>query len=241
VSFVQGLNLDVLESPVWSSLLGPHALLAEKKGQATRYAPGVCPFGALAPDHDLRAWDDLATLVGPGSVATLAGRPAVPAAGWEIVGRIAGVQMIDLGVEGCSDEEAVVLRDAHVPEMLDLVRRTRPGPFLPRTIQMGTYIGIRRGDVLVAMAGERLHPPGWCEISAVCTDAGYRGEGLASRLVRAVVANIRARQETPFLHVTRSNTGAIRLYQTLGFAIRRELSFDQLRAPPIAPVGSGST
>ena len=50
------------------------------------------------------------------------------------------------------------------------------------------------------MAGERLHPPGWTEISAVCTDPAFRGQGLASRLVLAVAAGIRARGETPFLH-----------------------------------------
>ncbi len=53
------------------------------------------------------------------------------------------------------------LGQADVQEMLDLARRTKPGPFLPRTVEMGTYLGIRRGGPLVAMAGERLHPPGW--------------------------------------------------------------------------------
>ena len=68
------------------------------------------------------------------------------------------------------------------------------------------------------MAGERLHPPGWTEISAVCTDSNYRGQGLATRLVRAVEAGIKARGETPFLHAAATNTNAIRLYEQLGFA-----------------------
>ncbi|GAB7003701.1 hypothetical protein JCM18899A_11720 [Nocardioides sp. AN3] len=66
--------------------------------------------------------------------------------------------------------------------MLALVERNKPGQFLPGTPQMGTYLGIRHEGRLVAMAGERLHPPGWTEISAVCTDADFRGRGLAGRL-----------------------------------------------------------
>ena len=75
------------------------------------------------------------------------------------------------------------------------------------------------------MAGERLHPPGWTEISAVCTDSSCRGQGLGTRLVGAITAGIRARGEVPFLHVAGTNTGAIRLYETLGFVIRRATTF----------------
>jgi hypothetical protein len=76
--------------------------------------------------------------------------------------------------------DLVVLGAVDVPEMLDLVARTRPGPFEPETYRLGTYLGVRRAGWLVAMAGERLHPPGYTEISAVCTDPGVRGQGLAS-------------------------------------------------------------
>jgi hypothetical protein len=29
--------------------------------------------------------------------------------------------------------------------MLELAGRTKPGPFLPRTMELGSYLGIRRG------------------------------------------------------------------------------------------------
>lgn len=109
--------------------------------------------------------------------------------------------------------------------MLDLVARTRPGPFLPRTIELGTYLGIRREGALVAMAGERLHPPGWSEISAVCTDESVRGQGLATRLLLAVSHEIRERGETPFLHAAADNIHAVRLYESLGFRLRRRTAF----------------
>jgi predicted GNAT family acetyltransferase len=124
--------------------------------------------------------------------------------------------------------------------MLDLVARTRPGPFLPRTIELGTYLGIRRGGALVAMAGERLRPPGWTEISAVCTDPAHQGQGLATRLVHAIAAVIRDRGETPFLHASADNTGAISLYESLGFRLRRTLDFCALTLPEPAGEPSAS-
>ncbi|MFT4128282.1 MAG: GNAT family N-acetyltransferase, partial [Gordonia sp. (in: high G+C Gram-positive bacteria)] len=98
-------------------------------------------------------------------------------------------------------------------------------------IEMGTYLGIRRAGVLVAMAGERMHPPGWTEISAVCTDPACRGQGLAALLVRAVAAGIVARAETPFLHAAADNTTAIRLYEALGFVVHREVVFRLVEVP----------
>jgi ribosomal protein S18 acetylase RimI-like enzyme len=151
--------------------------------------------------------------------------------GWEVIFTLDGVQMVDDGIPAAPDPEAVVLGPADVPEMLALVERTRPGPFRPRTIAMGTYLGVRRGGRLIAMAGERLHPPGWTEISAVCTDAEHRGEGLATRLVLAVAAGIRERGDTPFLHASAANVNAIRLYTALGFRLRRTLRFGAVRTP----------
>jgi predicted GNAT family acetyltransferase len=144
---------------------------------------------------------------------------------------VACVQLEGFSLEVAPDREAIVLGPDDVPEMLALVERTKPGPFGPRTIELGTYLGIRRDGALVAMAGERLHPAGWTEISAVCTDESYRGAGLATRLVRAVAAGIRARREVPFLHAAAANTTAIRLYESLGFTLRREVSFLILRTP----------
>ena len=117
--------------------------------------------------------------------------------------------------------------------MLDLVARTEPGPFRKRTIELGTYLGIRREGSLVAMAGERLHPPGWTEISAVCTDPAFRGQGLATTLVRALVADIRTRGEQALLHAAATNTSAIRLYESMGFRLRTRLLFAAIRAPAV--------
>ena len=81
------------------------------------------------------------------------------------------------------------------------------------------------------MAGERLRPGGATEISAVCTDAEVRGQGLASRLVLAVAHGIRARGEVPFLHAAAHNEVAIRLYLALGFEVRRSVVFGAVHTP----------
>ena len=184
-----------LDNPARAALLGPQAHLAERCGAVLRYAAGISPFVGLPEEPDPGDWTDLAKLIGAGEVAATAGVPATPPPGWQVLMNLAAVQLTGELVAATPDAEAVPLGPADVPEMLDLVERTKPGPFLPRTIELGGYLGIRRDGALVAMAGERLRPPGWAEISAVCTDPAFRGEGLATRLTLAVAAAITARGE----------------------------------------------
>jgi ribosomal protein S18 acetylase RimI-like enzyme len=228
-----------LDNPVRSSLLGGHASFAERYGRALRYPPEVVPFAALPDQPGPADWADLATLAGPGGQLALAGERSALPDGWEPLWAGEGVQLVDAGVAGVdTDPEVVELGTADVPEMLDLTARTQPGPFLPRTVELGRYVGIRRDGALVAMAGERLKPPGWTEISAVCTDQAWRGHGFASRLVRLLVASIKDRGDTPFLHAVATNTGAIRLYEAMGFRLRQPTVFRAMRTPAeqVAPL-----
>lgn len=215
----------MLDNPVWWSATSTHAGLALVAGGAALYPADVAPFGGIADAH---GWADLAGLTGPDRGALVVGVAAVPDT-WQVERSFDGVQMIAGGPIGAPDAEAIRLGPADVPEMLDLVRRTEPGPFLPRTIELGTYLGIRRGGALVAMAGERLRPTGFTEISAVCTDPAHRGQGLATRLIRAVGVGIDARGETAFLHTGADNAGAIRVYEALGFTLRRRITLHLVR------------
>ncbi len=222
---------EALGNPGLASLTGPDARLAEGRGRVLRYAGDVCPFVGMPERPDPRDWADLAALAGPGGIVGLAAVEVMPPPQWEITFNVKGVQMTGDDLAGVPDAEAVPLGPDDVPEMLDLVERTQPGPFLPGTIRLGGYLGIRRGGALVAMAGERLHPPGWAEVSAVCTDPDHRGQGLAARLIRAVAAGIRERGERPFLHAAGDNANAIRLYESLGFRLRRPVVFTAARVP----------
>ena len=216
--------ISPLDDPVGSSLSGPHVDFAVRSGRVARYAPDVAPFASLGGPPDADAWSGFAE-IGAGVLLLDPERPVDLPEGWRTTWDLMGVQMVDTGMATRPDEDAVRLGPADVPEMLELVGRTRPGPFLNRTVELGSYLGIRRDGALIAMAGERMHPPGYTEISAVCTDPKHQGSGLASRLMRAVAHGIRGRGEIPILHASSTNTTAIRLYERLGFVVRRQFQF----------------
>lgn len=224
-------DLSLLDNPAWHSLAGPHAQFAQSYGSARRYGPEFATYSGLPDERDERVWRDLATLVGPGQPAVLSGASVEPPPDWRVtrVGR--ALQMVADDVADAPDAEAVALGAADVPEIFDLIERARPGPWRSRTVELGSYYGIRRQGRLVALAGERVQPPGWTEVSAVCTDPDFRGQGLAGRLVSAVVHTIRSRGDEALLHVSTSNDAAIRLYEQLGFRQRRETLFVGLVTP----------
>jgi len=113
---------------------------------------------------------------------------------------------------------------ADVPDMLALAEETEPGPFARSTIDLGGYRGWRADGELVCMAGERMHPGNWTEISAVCTAPEHQGRGLAASIVGSLVNDIRAGGRHPFLNVTVENVRARRLYEKLGFKERMQMT-----------------
>jgi ribosomal protein S18 acetylase RimI-like enzyme len=225
-----------LDNPVHASLTTAHAHLAERRGRVVRYPPEVSPFFAVPSPPAAEDWRDAAELIaaGSGGVVEDAGTPP---ATWTRLAGYECLQMVGPGpepVRAATSPAGAPLTAADVPEMLELVRRTEPGPFMARTIELGSYLGIRDRGALVAMAGERMHLTGWTEISAVCTAPSHRGQGLAARLIMALMAGIAARAERPFLHVMTTNAPAIRVYEKLGFAVRRELTIAAVTPGPVA-------
>jgi ribosomal protein S18 acetylase RimI-like enzyme len=210
----------LLDNPVHAALTSEHERFAEVRGGVRRYRADVAPFAGLPDEPSAKDWDDAAALVGPGGfLAVVQTSPQAPQ-GWAIARTFEVVQMVEDSVAGAEFTEAVQLGSADVPEMTELVAQTEPGPFMARTIELGDYLGVRRDGVLVAMAGERIRLRGWTEISAVCTLPEYRGQGLASALIAALIDRMHQRGQRAFLHVMATNHGAIRLYEQLGFRTR---------------------
>ncbi len=232
--------MSELDNPVWWALAGQQRNLGIATPLAARFRPDVSPFGAFPVAPTGEHWRHMADLVGSGGTVALTGETGQPPTGWRLVLDIPGVQMVSEGPDRTStaassgpppEEVPVVLGEGDVRDMLALVAETQPGPFLAGTIGFGGYVGIRREGRLVAMAGERLQPPGYVEISAVATDPAHRGQGLAELLVRTVMSAATDRGAVPFLHAASDNVGAIRLYQRLGFTLRRAVSFMVVQAP----------
>jgi predicted GNAT family acetyltransferase len=208
-----------LDRPVWSALTTGWSVLAEGDGGALRLDRGHGVFGAAA-DQSEESAAALAALVPEQGELWLVEREVWPAPPGTRIDRMAElVQMLcDMPVsESALAFDIVDLAEADASEMLELATLTRPGPFVRHTNRLGHFVGAHIDGKLVAMAGERMKLPGCSEVSGVCTHPEHRGRGYAAGLMRTVASRMIGRGETPWLTSYKSNTGAIALYETLGF------------------------
>jgi ribosomal protein S18 acetylase RimI-like enzyme len=214
-----------LDNVIWQALTTRQVRFCRASGSARKFLSEVGPLSAFG-DGEADGFASLAALLGEREVGVVFLEHAYEARqGWEW---ITGATLLQMVSENATDavtastrkHELVELGSCDSPEMIELAHLTKPGPFERRTHELGTYLGVRNGNKLVAMAGERLQVPGFTEVSAVCTHPDYLGRGYASMLMLEVMRRIRDRGETPFLHVRGDNDRAIALYESLGFRTR---------------------
>jgi predicted GNAT family acetyltransferase len=218
------VSAHVLDRPVWSALSTRQAAFSIGGERARRFVPDIGPFAATR-DDDPASLAELAALVPPdGTLLLLQADPIVLPSGFVTVTSAPGVQMVathlDRAAASAGGHAVEQLGEPDYPAMLELATLTKPGPFAARTPALGTFWGIKEGGRLVAMAGERMRQHGFTEVSGVCTHPDARGRGLARMLSAIVAARIADRGETPYLHAYATNTAAIRIYESLGFALR---------------------
>jgi ribosomal protein S18 acetylase RimI-like enzyme len=214
---------QLLDNITWHALVGPHAKYAVGMQGARRYAQGFSPIVGFAEpaQPDFAA---LAPFCEAGEHFYCEGWAGVAPAGWRIDSETSMFKLLWEAGMPATDEapDAIALGREHASQALELATLTRPGPFGFRTVELGEYFGYFSGQRLVAMAGERMHAATLREISGVCTHPDFQGRGLARQLMLKLVRRQMQRCETPFLHVMRENTGALRLYERLGFRSYRE-------------------
>jgi ribosomal protein S18 acetylase RimI-like enzyme len=221
----------VLDSPAWHALNMHNRELSFGNDKARCFNREVSPFAAISEinESNFRLLCDAIDHNG----TTLFMTPVeieIPSF-WKQLALIRGIQMVwhSSVMPGKMTMELKPLTYTHVPQMLELTKLTNPGPFDSRTIDFGHYFGIFEGDSLAAMAGQRLHVPGYAEISAVCTHPDHTGKGYARQLLLHQVHRIIAAGETPYLHVRADNERAIKVYESLGFLKRTDMYFYVLR------------
>ncbi|HVR26618.1 MAG TPA: hypothetical protein VMU26_25235 [Candidatus Polarisedimenticolia bacterium] len=121
-------TLESLDNPIWFALTTDHRLLAGSHGLARRHPPDVSPLAALLhPTNDVFA--DLQRLVSPGEHVALftASSPDVPS-NWQVDRSRWIDQMICVASLVSPPVAPLPLGATDVPEVLELIAVTEPGP-----------------------------------------------------------------------------------------------------------------
>lgn len=225
----------LLDNPVYYALCSGDARLGFGEGMVKFFHEAVSPFAAFPGEYD-KGFDDLFELLPEGRRILYATRQFIKEPiGWRQAHEVKGLQFVfnkNKPDDYDRSVHLVPLNTNHVDEMVQLASLTKPGPFSSRTIEFGHYYGVVENSRLVAMAGQRLHPLNYTEISAVCTHPDYLGRGYAAALILHQLNFICAQGQVPFLHVREDNERAISLYERLGFVRNGPMNFYFLERRP---------
>src|SRR6185312_2356588 len=146
----------LLDRPILSALTTRQAGLAQVSGPARRYPADIAPFADM-DDFSPESFASLHALLGPGEPAVMFTPDPVSAPKqFETVMAATGEQMTGTPAEATASAPLLALGEDDAPAMRELVALTNPGPFGPRTHQLGRFLGVKTGGRLVAMTGERM-------------------------------------------------------------------------------------
>ncbi|WP_276090374.1 GNAT family N-acetyltransferase [Pedobacter sp. JY14-1] len=221
----------LLDNPIWSALCSDNSALGSGTDQVKLFDLDIAPFGAVKEDTPENFRELYNRTESNRVVVMFSPKANLDTLPFETIAKIPGYQMVFEGIlpKAIVGSDPVSLADEDVPAMLALTQLAQPGPFTERTIAFGGYKGIFEGNILVAMAGQRLKSGGYTEISAVCTHPEHSGKGYARSLIHSVIRDIVATGNTPYLHVRTDNARAVALYHRLGFRIRTDICFYVLK------------
>lgn len=213
-----------LDNPVWNSLSESHQEFSIDYEGVKFYNPDYCPFGGFVnPENTVEVINQYASLTE--NFFIVGEKPEVPNS-LEIVKELICLQMvIHEKIQIAINTEIIKLTERHNQELCDLVNLVQPGYFKTKTPSLGHYYGIFKDEKLIAITGERMKMNDFTEVSAIITHPEHTGKGYAKQLIAHTTNAIFDQNKIPYLHVVESNTGAIALYEKLGFETRRKISF----------------
>jgi len=224
----------ILDNMIWNALTTGNNDIAVINGDVGYYLPDIAPFAGMKDFNDANLKKLHEFIPADRSVAISAlDKINHDENKWKLIQPMDVTQMVyEHTVNTFTTQNSpliVPLSDEHIPQLIELTSLTRPGPFLQQTIRFKNYFGILIEGRLAAMAGQRMHPTPYMEVSAVCTHPDFRGMGYAKALMLHVMKIILDNSFTPFLHVLSNNSNAIELYKTIGFRTRKQIFVDMIR------------
>ncbi len=214
-----------LDNPVWSALHEVHQEYRVEYDGAVFYKPQYTRFGAV--DLEIKKGEAVSKygLVSPNLFVVDSKEPFIPK-GFFLKAGIECYQMVaNKKVSILYKDEIVKLSDSDFDYLHQLVDLAYPEFFESQTTDLGTYFGIYKNKELLAITGERMQTNDFIEVSGVITHPNHFRNGYAKQLVAKTASGIFEKSKTPFLHVATTNSGAIKLYQKLGFEIRKTIVF----------------
>ena len=133
-----------LDNVIWQALTTLQAQFAEVSGTARRFLPEVTLLsGFERPTPE--GYASLSNLINPGGTAAVfLEEPYAPRAAWHFIAGAPLFQMVcekgaSLPAPPDSRVEILDLGLPDSPEMLELTALTKPGPFGPRTHELGAW------------------------------------------------------------------------------------------------------
>lgn len=219
------METNKLDNPTWHSLSETHKNFAVEYEGIKFYHPDYCPFGGfINSDKTATGIEAYASLTNNFFVVgNIPNNNNTVRLNNELVcNQMVLNKQIDVGIM----EHIVELQtEIHKVDLFNLVNLIQPGYFKNKTSDLGNYYGIYKDEKLVAVAGERMKMDGYTELSAIVTHPDFTGKCYAKQLIKFASDKIFNEQKIPYLHVTNTNIGAIKLYEKLGLQTRRTISF----------------
>ncbi len=212
-----------LDNPVWNALKEHQSSLCRNIGDFKFYPKDYCVFGAFTETNDPEGIKIYAQETD--SFFIVGKRPPIPK---EVIleTELVCLQMVHPGpIDSDYREKIIPLDESHREDIFKLVQIAFPAYFKKKTADLGQYYGIYKDGQLVSMSGERMQLNNYIEISGVMTHPDFRGQGLATQVIKKTTEEVLNKKKIPFLHTAIDNHNAIKIYESLGYETRRTMSF----------------